>query len=74
MISQMVASIFGFFSKITIHVRTSLEHLEMELEALLWICFSLRYLFYIFEEKIFFLIFFAKFRFEILPNKFPLFF
>ena len=60
MISQMVASICGFFSKITIHVRTSLEHLEMELEALLWLCFSLGYILFIFEENIFFLLFFAE--------------
>ena len=35
----------------------TLEHLEKELEALLWICFSSRYLFLIFKEKIFFQLF-----------------
>ena len=39
----------------------TLEHLERELEALLWICFSSRYLFLIFEEKIFFNFFSTKF-------------
>ena len=38
----------------------TLEHLEKELEALLWICFSSRYLFLIFKEKIFFQLFFVE--------------
>ena len=33
------------------------EHLEMKLEVVLWICFSRRTLFLVFEEKIFFQLF-----------------
>ena len=34
-----------------IKIWTSLDHLERELEALLWVCFSLGYILLIFEEK-----------------------
>ena len=39
----------------------TLGHLERELEALLWICFSSRHLFLIFEEKIIFQLFSDEF-------------
>ena len=37
-----------------------MEYLEKELEAPLWICFSLGYILLIFEEKLFFLLFFRR--------------
>ena len=50
----------------------TLEHLEKELEALLWVCFSSRYLFLIFEEKHIFLIFFDE-HFLVAKNFRPIF-
>ena len=50
----------------------TLEHLEKELEALLWICFSSRYLFLIFKEKIFFQLFFVE-NFLVAKNSLPIF-
>ena len=50
----------------------TLEHLEKELEALLWICFSSRYLFLIFKEKIFFQLFFIEI-FLVAKNVLPIF-
>ena len=38
-----------------------MEYLEKELEAPLWLCFSLGYILFIFEEKIFFNFFRRKF-------------
>ena len=38
----------------------TLEHLERELEAILWICFSTRTIFWIFKENIFFQLFFVE--------------
>ena len=38
----------------------SLDYLEKELEALLWICFSSRYILFIFEEKNVFRLFFIE--------------
>ena len=48
------------------------EHLEMELEVVLWICFSRRTLFLVFEEKIFFQLFFGRKFFR--RKKIPTFF
>ena len=72
-ISEICRTEFSYFSKITLHGWTSLEDLEKELEALLWICFSLRYLFYIFVEKNIFSDFFSSKNFSIKKFRFLIF-
>ena len=53
-VSKYVDNLDHFWRKSRkIEIWTSLEYLEKELEALLWICFSLVYILLIFEEKFF---------------------
>ena len=75
-VSNSVLNLDAFWRKSRksrkIKIWTSLDHLERELEALLWVCFSLGYILLIFEEKKFTTFFFAEIFF--IEKNFPTFF